>query len=232
MSSVFMTPGTNPTSIPLRDQATPGPRRSASSRASAGRSACAAAGWWRVIAWSVRRRRRSALPVAAAYWNEPTRRWLERDPRQHRPGLRFFVAGHALAGGDDGERPRRRDAECVHGLADHVLAQHRRERRPAVPAAGERRAARALEVQVAPTSRGVGELAEQQRRPARPAAPKALVAANAPPGVAPAGTAAPASTATPSGLRSASASSPSSPASSSLSDQLGRRRGRAACHAW
>ena len=66
-------------------------------------------------------------------------------------------------GRDDGQRAGGRDAEGVHRLADDVLAQHRPDRGQPVAAARERRAARALEVQVAQPPVGVGELAEQQR---------------------------------------------------------------------
>ena len=73
------------------------------------------------------------------------------------------LADDGLAGRHDGERARRRDAERVHRLADHVLAQHRPDGRLAVAAAGERRAPRALEVQVATAAVDVDHLAEQQR---------------------------------------------------------------------
>ena len=53
----------------------------------------------------------------------------------------------------------------MHRLADHVLAQHRSDRREAVAAARERGAPRALEVDIAGLPRGVDELAEQKRAP-------------------------------------------------------------------
>ena len=70
------------------------------------------------------------------------------DARQHRAGQRG-LADDVLAGDDGGERARGRDAEREHGLADDVFAQHRPERGAAVAAAGERGAARALELDVA-----------------------------------------------------------------------------------
>ena len=140
---------------------------------------------------------------------------------------------HLLAGGDDRQRPRGRDPERVHRLADQVLAQHRADRGLAVAAAGERRAPRSLEVQVAAAAVDVDHLAEQQRpavaearrrtcrtggrrRPARPAST-------------PSGSPWPTSSDTPAGSRSAAASTPSSAASSSLSTSssgAGHRRRR------
>jgi hypothetical protein len=73
------------------------------------------------------------------------------------------VAPHRLAGGRHRQRARGRDAQRVHGLADQHLAQHRAERRLAVAAARERRAARALEGDVAPPALAVDHLAQQQR---------------------------------------------------------------------
>ena len=69
---------------------------------------------------------------------------------------------HPASGRDDGQRPRRGDAEGVHRLADDVLAQHRADSGETVAAASERRTAGALEVQVAHLDR--------RRRPARRAA--------------------------------------------------------------
>ena len=84
------------------------------------------------------------------------------------------LAVHRASGGDDGQRSGGRDAEGVHRFADDVLAQHRADGCQAVAAARERRAARALEVQVASRPLGVDEFAEQQgatvAEPGHPAA--------------------------------------------------------------
>ena len=85
-----------------------------------------------------------------------------RDPREYRAGFER-LARDPLPGDDHGQRPARGNAERVHRLADHVLAQHRPDHGLTVPAARERRAAGALEVQVAPLTAGVDELAQQQR---------------------------------------------------------------------
>ena len=85
-----------------------------------------------------------------------------RDPGEHRAG-QHGVARDPLAGRDDGQRPGRGDAERMHRLADHVLAQHRADRGLAVTAAGERRATRALQVQVATAPVDVEHLTEQER---------------------------------------------------------------------
>ena len=85
-----------------------------------------------------------------------------RDAREHRAG-QHRLAHDVLAGRHDRERPGRGDAERVHRLADHVLAQHRPDGGLAVAAARERRATRALQVQVATAAVGVEHLAEQQR---------------------------------------------------------------------
>ena len=53
----------------------------------------------------------------------------------------------------------------MHRLADHVLAQHRPERRASVAAAGERRAPGPFEVEVEACAVGTDDLAEQQRPP-------------------------------------------------------------------
>jgi hypothetical protein len=75
------------------------------------------------------------------------------------------LAAHGAPGRHDGERAGRRDAEGVHRLADDVLAQHRPDHRQPVAAAGERRAPRPLEMQVAQAATGIDELAEQERPP-------------------------------------------------------------------
>ena len=79
---------------------------------------------------------------------------------QHRAG-ELGVAPHGLARGRGRERPGGGDAERRHGLADQVLAQHGAERRAAVAAARVRRAARALELDIAPAARAVHDLAQQ-----------------------------------------------------------------------
>ena len=161
MLSVFITPCTKPTSI---HRATSSACASTTRRYSSryGFAAAAASGWWRAMAWSASARRRSRSPDAAAYWNVPTRRWLAATRQSTAPGS-GPLPQHPLARGHDGERPRRRDPEAVHRLADQVLPQHRAHRRLAVAAAGERRAARPLEVHVAAAARHVDHLAEQQR---------------------------------------------------------------------
>ena len=162
MLSVFITPWMNPTSIQrATSDACASTTRSKNARY--GLSAPARRGWWRAIAWSARRRtQRRDRRCAAAYWNVPTRMWLGGDAGEHGAGQQR-LARDLLAGRDDGERPRGRDAERVHRLADHVLAQHRPDRGLAVAAARERRAAGALEVQVAPA-------AVRRRAPRRAAA--------------------------------------------------------------
>jgi hypothetical protein len=85
-------------------------------------------------------------------------------PGEDRPRL-HRLAAHRPAGRDHGERARRRDAQGVHRLADHVLAQHRADHRQAVAATGERRAAGPLQVQVAQRAVPAGDLAEQERPP-------------------------------------------------------------------
>jgi hypothetical protein len=84
------------------------------------------------------------------------------DADEHRSGQER-VAGDLLPGREHGERPRRGDAEGVHRLADQVLAQHRPDRRLAVPAAGEGRPAGSLEVDVAAPAFAIEDLAEQER---------------------------------------------------------------------
>src|SRR6266404_2828677 len=70
-------------------------------------------------------------------------------------------AQNALAGHDRGERARGRNAKPLHRLADDVFAQDRTERRAAVAAAGKRRGAGPLELDVATDAIRVDHLAEQ-----------------------------------------------------------------------
>ena len=83
-----------------------------------------------------------------------------RDPGEHR-ARQGLLAVHGVARGGDRQRPGGGHAERVHGLADHVLAQHLGDACQPVPAAREGGASRALEVQVA----AVRELAHQQSPP-------------------------------------------------------------------
>ncbi len=85
-----------------------------------------------------------------------------RDAGEHRAGQQPLPRD-LLARRDHGERAAGRDPERVHRLAEDVLAQHRPDDRLAVASARERRAAGALEVQVAPVAVRVEDLAEQQR---------------------------------------------------------------------
>src|SRR5690606_36840253 len=107
---------------------------------------------------------------------------------EHGAGKRCLPR-HGAAGGDDGQRPGGRDPQGVQGLADEELAQHRADGGPAVPTAGERRGARALEVDVAEAAAGIGALAQEEGAVSRPS---------------------------PSGVDSRSGSRPSSAASGSL----------------
>ena len=68
---------------------------------------------------------------------------------------------YALAGHDRGKRARGRNAKPRHRLADNVFAQDRAERGAAVAAAGKRRRAGPLELDVAADAVRVDHLAEQ-----------------------------------------------------------------------
>ena len=203
MLSVFITPWTKPTSI---HRATSDACAATTPRTAPGMAArrSAASGWWRSMAWSTSRRSRSTSPVARAYWKRADAQVAARHPRQHGP-RQDGLALDPPAGRDDGQRPGGRDAQGVHRLADDVLAQHRTDRGQAVAAAGERRAARSLEVQVAqrPSRRAARRAGARGRR--RGAASSRRTGARrrpAPPGVAPSGTRLPTRNRTPSGLRS------------------------------
>ena len=82
------------------------------------------------------------------------------DPGEHGARQRR-LAVYRASGADHCQRSRRRDTQSVHGLADDVLAQHRSHRGQAVTAAGERRGAGTLEVDVVDASIGADELAQQ-----------------------------------------------------------------------
>ena len=80
---------------------------------------------------------------------------------QHSAGQHVFAV-HLLACRRDREGARRGDAERVHGLADQHLAQHGTHGGLAVTPAGERRASRSLECDVATASFPIDHLAEQK----------------------------------------------------------------------
>jgi hypothetical protein len=84
-----------------------------------------------------------------------------RDAREHRAGQEV-VPLHGTSGRDHGQGPGGRDAQGLHRLTDGVLPQHRPQHREPVAPAGERGAPRPLQVHVAPSTRRVGQLAEQQ----------------------------------------------------------------------
>ena len=159
--SVFITPWTKPTSI-HRATSEACAATTCSNSARAGRSASAAAGQWRATAWSASRRSRARSPVAPAYGERPDPQVAAGDPGEHRTG-QVGLAADGATGRDHRQRAGGRDAERVHRGADDVLAQHRADGGQPVAAAGERRASRALEVQVAQRAVGGAQLAEQQR---------------------------------------------------------------------
>ena len=161
MLSVFITPCTNPTSIHRATSSA----WAATTRRYSSRYGLSALGGVGVVAGDgVVGERAQHVPVAArgGVLERAHPQVARGDPAEHRTRQRP-LALHRLAGGDDRERPRRRDAEPVHRLADDVLAQHRAHRGPAVAAAGERRAPGPLQVQVTPVAVAVDDLAEQQR---------------------------------------------------------------------
>ncbi len=71
------------------------------------------------------------------------------------------LAHHVLARDDGGERARGGDAEREHRLADDVLPQHGAECGAAIAAAGERRWAGPLELDIAADAVGIDDFAEQ-----------------------------------------------------------------------
>ncbi len=161
--SVFITPWTNPTSI---HRATRDAWAASTARNSARYGASASRGGRvvpadRVVGEPPQQRGVAGRPGVLEAADAQV---AAGDPGQDGARQRRLAAHHP-AGRDDGQRPRRRDAQRVHGLADHDLAQHRADRREAVAAPGERRAAGALEVQVAQGAARAGQLAEQQRPP-------------------------------------------------------------------
>ena len=85
MLSVFITPWMNPTAIHFATSDACAPTTN-SYNASDGTSASAASGTCRAIAWPASDRSSSTSPVADAYWNVPTRRWLDATRASTAPG--------------------------------------------------------------------------------------------------------------------------------------------------
>jgi hypothetical protein len=90
--------------------------------------------------------------------------WLEATRVSTAPGRGHFTTD-GLAGRDNRKRPRGGDTKCGHRFADDVLPQHRPERGAAVAVAGERRRARAFELDVAAQAIGIDDLAQQNSPP-------------------------------------------------------------------
>ncbi len=86
------------------------------------------------------------------------------DAGQDRAGKAPFAID-GLSGRDGRKRPRRRDAERMHRLADQIFSQDRPERGASVAAPGERRQPRAFQLDVAALARAVDHLADQDRAP-------------------------------------------------------------------
>jgi len=85
-----------------------------------------------------------------------------RDAREHR-ARQHLLAVDRVAREHRRERAGRRHAERVHRLAEHVLAEHRSDRRAPVTAARERCRPRSLQLNVAARTGTIDELAEQDR---------------------------------------------------------------------
>ena len=161
MLSVFITPWMKPTFIHCAIRAA---WRSATFRSSA-RKRCgelASAGSCRAIVYSASLAHAFHVAARGIKLKGPDADVARRHAGQHGAG-KHVLAVDLLACRRDGEGARRGDAQRVHGLADQHLAKHRSDGGLAVAAAGERRAARALEGDVATASLPVDHLAEKQR---------------------------------------------------------------------
>ena len=92
-----------------------------------------------------------------------------RDPADDGPGLDLgmavveHVADHALAGADQAQRPRGRDAEVVHRLAAQELADRGAQHRATVGAARIRGRPGAFQLQLAALAIGQDRLAQRDR---------------------------------------------------------------------
>ena len=160
MLSVFITPCTNPTSI-HRATSDACAATTASKRASAGFSRAGRLGVVPRDGVVDEPPQQGGVAGGAGELEAADPQVAARHPRQQAPGQHGLALDRA-ARADHGQRAGGRDAEGVHALAHDVLAQHRADRGQAVAAAGERRASRALEVQVAHAAVGQPELAQQE----------------------------------------------------------------------
>ena len=114
------------------------------------------------MAWSVRVRSASMSPRAAKDWKVPTRMWLAATRVSTAPGSgvsRKTVSPVVTAAS---ARVVGTPSACIASRHD-VFAQHRAEPGAPVAAARERRAAGALELDVAALAVAVDDLAEQER---------------------------------------------------------------------
>ena len=146
----------------------------------------------------------------------PEAQEARRDPRHHGRGL-DVLAHHRRRRADDGQCPRRRDAQVMHRLRAQELANRRAQHGAAIAHARVRREAAALELDFLPADRAV-DLAQQQRTTiAQLAGPDAELVAAVDAGQrrAPCAVALPDSTCSARSLRSQS-DRPSSAASASL----------------
>ena len=161
MLSVFITPCTNPTSI----QRATSSACAATTRRYSSRYGLSGVGGVGVVAGDgVVGERAQHVGVAGrgGVLERAHPQVARGHPAEHRAG-QGRSRGTCSPVATTDKRPRGRDPERVHRLADEVLAQHRAHRGPAVAAAGERCAPGPLQVQVAPVARAVDDLAEQQR---------------------------------------------------------------------
>ena len=78
------------------------------------------------------------ITVRRGVLERPDAQMARRDPGEHRAG-QHGVPRDLLAGRHHSQRPGSGDAERMHRLADHVLAQHRADGCLAVTTSGERR---------------------------------------------------------------------------------------------
>ena len=84
------------------------------------------------------------------------------DAGQH-GSRQLAIAIDRFPGRDGGQRPRGRDSERMHRLADEIFAQDRPQRGAAVSASREWRSARALQLDVPPLAVAIQDLAEEDR---------------------------------------------------------------------